>query len=314
MSRGLLQNVDPKGGKHIQTEQSIQSNTYPVDAWKVVRFEDYGAVEVLDSGPANSGEGSPKRILLILPSLLFPGGPPETFLNCLNEAGYRVVCVRRRGFGLTTSGDNWEHEIGLIERLIDRLKAEDIRCLALGSAAPLGLKLYETCAPIRCVDFVNIASAAVPDNAIQNQSMKKMVAQSMVGLAGAHMAFSAIKWQIRRKGPLEFAKLVYSPSTDDIVFLEENQNLMWDAAASLSGVNPKIVRDEIVAAFVRNHEPVSIPEKNGFCIFTGPDVPDVFKTNAVEFSKKCQAELKEFSRGGVMSIYMCAEEYADFVR
>ena len=300
--------------KLILTKRSRADCDYPSNAWKVIRFDDFGAIELIDTAPGNSGEGELSQTLLILPSLLFPSGPPENFLTCLNAAGHRVICVRRRGFGLTTSGNSWEHEVELIGRLIDHLNLQHIRCLALGSAAPLALRLYELYEPIRRVDFVNLASSAVPDNAIQNKWLKQMVAQSIVGAAGAHMVVGAIKWHLRRKGPLDLAKLLYSPSTIDVDFLEENQNIMWDAASCLSGVNPKCIRDEIVAAFVRNHEPVSIEGKSGFSIFSGPDVPDVFKTNALEFSKKCGAELREFSKGYILSIYLCAEEYADFVR
>ena len=225
-----------------------------------------------------------------------------------------MICVRRRGLGLTTSGQSCDHEVELLGRLIDALDTGYVRCLALGSAAPMGLKLYERFEPVRAVDFVNIASAAVPDNAIQNKYLKSMVAQSIVGLAGAKMVVSATKFQMRRKGPIETAKSVYAPSTDDVAFLEEHPDLMWDAFVCFSAVSSKIVRDEIVSAFMRNHEPVDRPDKDGFCVFTGPDVPEVFKSNAEEFSKKCGAELREFSKGGVMSIYICAEEYADFVR
>lgn len=258
--------------------------------------------------------GPLSQTILVLPSLLFPGGPPERFLRCVNDAGYRVVCARRRGFGLTTAGDAWDHEVQLLANLIDSLDSDKIRCLALGSAAPLALRLYEQCDKVRCVDFVNIASAAVPDNAIQNQFLKKMVAQSIVGLAGAHMVVSAIKLQIRRKGPLGFAKTIYAPSEEDFRYLKNNENLTWDAVSSISGVNPKCIRDEIVAAFVKNHEPVQVKGKSGFSIFTGPDVPEIFQLNALEFSEKCDAELMEFSTGGVLSIYICADEYAEFVR
>ena len=298
----------------IQIVKPSAAPVYPVDAWKVVRFEGLGAVEVLDTAPENSGRGELKQTVLILPSLLFPGAPPESFLMCLNEAGQRAVCVRRRGFGLTTCGDHWDHEVKLLDRLVDGLDTETVRCLALGSAAPLGLRLYELCEQIRSVDFVNISSSAVPVDAIQNQWLKKMIAQSIVGTAGAHMVVGAIKWQIRRKGPLDLARTLYSPSKDDVIFLEENPSIVWDAVACFSGASPKSIRDELVAAFVRDHEPVSVPGKSGFSIFTGPDVPDVFKSNAQEFSNKCGAELRQFSKGGVLSIYMCAHEYADYVK
>lgn len=297
----------------IRTIEPSAKKAYPANRWKIVTFSDLGSVEILDSAPENSGAGHLDQTLLVLPSLMFPSAPPKTFLRSLNAAGLRVVCVRRRGFGLTSSGSRWDHETELLVRLISSLRTDKVRCLALGSAAPLALRLYELVNQVRYIDFVNIASSAVPDNAIQNQFLRKMVAQSIVGLAGAHMVVGAIKLQIRRKGPLEFAKMLYAPSTDDIEFLTENDTLMWDAVSALSGVNPKCIRDEIVAAFVKNHEPVMIEGKSGFSNFTGPDVADVFKSNALEFSNKCGSELRELSAGGVLSIYICADEYADFV-
>lgn len=297
-----------------QSDQPGVGREFPIDFWKTLSFEKFGAIDVLDYAPTITGDASAIQTLLVLPSIVFPGAPSTKFIDALNGAGYRVVCTRRRGFGLTTAGHDCEHELELLRRLIDKLGLQNVRCLALGSSAPLALNLYKGIGEVHSVDFVNISSAAVPENAIQNQYLKKMVAQSIVGRAGAHMVVSAIKWQIRRKGPLSFAGSLYAPSVDDVEYLRINPEIMWDAVAAFSSASPTCIRDEIVAAFLQDHEPVHIPEKRGFSVLTGPDVAEVFKVNAVEFSKKCGAETMEFSRGGVLSIYMCADEYVDFIR
>ena len=61
-----------------------------------------------------------------------------------------------------------ETEELLVGRLIAHLEVLNITCLELGSATPLALKLFKSCDPVRRVHFVNIASSAVTDRAIEN--------------------------------------------------------------------------------------------------------------------------------------------------
>ena len=279
--------------------------SYPNDAWQIVRFDDLGAIEVIDTG-----DGTPySDVFIILPSALYPGPPPKAFLQALCDSSVRAICIRRRGFGLTTSGASPEHEITLINRLVETLGNPDVHLLALGSAAPLALKLYSQSERVRSVDFVNLPSESAPEGTVRNVFWKKMIAQSFLGVAGTQLVLNGIKRTIRREGPNAFVDMFFSSSESDIAFLNANEALVLDAASASMSYSARCLHDEIVSAFFRSHEPIIMPGKAGFRLFSGRDAPPAFKHNENEFASKCGAEVSQLSQGYILSVYMCADEY-----
>lgn len=180
--------------------------------------------------------GTALRPLIIMHSVEFPVPPSIDFCKAMARLGYRIVFLRRPGFGdsvampkllysdhLIETGATAAAEAALVVGIIERLELNDAVSLAISSAAPLGYRLAAMTPRISLTILSNPRLNRADWDTSRPAWFRDMLDQIINHRSGIRIAEKGMKLLIRRD-TLSFYRQFLKNSDSDLAYLADNQS------------------------------------------------------------------------------------------
>ena len=178
--------------------------------------------------------GADMQPLLLLHSLEYPGWPPVGFCQQAEAAGFRVIAVRRPGFGANPPMPDVEGQARLIA---DFLQAEDMRdsiVVSTGTAGPVGHRLALDDLPhVKFSIFANCGFNYDQIAEFQPEWYARTLEQALRSIAGARLSLIALKSSWGIFGRKWVHQTILQKSPGDIAFLRDNPDLLLEVIENL---------------------------------------------------------------------------------
>lgn len=189
--------------------------------------------------------------LVILHSIDFPMPPSQAFCETLKHAGFNVIFVRRAGFGETTSipprlmtrqyidsGAAQVTEATILHQLLEVLDLRDVVVVALGTAAPICVRLCSMTERIRLSVFANPAFNQAKSDGFNPAWLQSMAEDVVLSKTASYFAARGMQFQLKRNH-LTFYRQLYHRSDGDLDYLQNHPSDFRDARNLLQAVSPE---------------------------------------------------------------------------
>ena len=201
-------------------------------------------IEVMDYAPYEND----LQPLLIPSSIDFPMPPSTEFCDLMKQSGYRVIYVRRLGFGgtrglpeilLTASnikaGAATMAEVSIIVRMIDAMKLENVVLLGISSANSICYRLCQSCPKIQFTVFSHPIFNQDTFNAVSPAWIQPIARQIFLTKQGFRLAAQGLRFKIKRN-PLAFFDQFYSKSSSDLKYRHDHEEDFLAAAKCIEQI------------------------------------------------------------------------------
>jgi len=199
--------------------------------------------------------GEPElRPIVILQSLEYPGWPPVGFCELAASAGFRIVTVRRPGFGANPPLADMDDQASLVAHFLD---AEDIRgaiVVSKGTANPIGHRLAVSGHPrIALSVFANCGFNYDQLAEFQPDWFARTLEQALTKPAGARLSLMSLKSSWGIFGSTWVHENMWSKSSGDLAFLRNNPELVREAIGMMQArLDVPTFMAELAASLIRD--------------------------------------------------------------
>ncbi len=176
------------------------------------------------------------RPLLILSPIDFPYPPSVAFCETMKRNGFRVIFIRRLGFGETPAlprelltesnikiGAAMMAEVAVLMRVIAALNLENIVLLGVSSANSICYRLCQTCPNIEFTIFSHPIFNQDTFAAVSPTWIQPIARQIILTNLGFKLAARGLRFKIKRNA-FAFYEEFYSKSSTDLEYLTENKS------------------------------------------------------------------------------------------
>ncbi len=210
--------------------------------WERLRFDDGGFIEMTDIGDADH------TAVLWLHPIEYPGQPGPQFLSAMTDAQFRLITLRRPGFGKSTPLSTMSAQVGALAQVLDILELEDVVIVASGTAAPAAIRLTVQDGRIRRALLVNYAFGSPPPELFRTDWLDGMLTQGRRSRATASLMLAAIKLAVRRGRRSNLYWDLWGQSLADRNFLHGISGELHDAESALLALDTASFMLELSAA------------------------------------------------------------------
>nr|WP_321441349.1 hypothetical protein [uncultured Hyphomonas sp.] len=180
-------------------------------------------------------EGDPElRPLVILQSLDISCWPTAHFCQMAQAAGFRVISVRRPGFGGNPSLTDKAAQCELVREFLARMELEDVVLTGTGSSNCVCARVTlsgET--RIGFTVFANCGFNYDQLGELQPEWIAKAIEQAVTNPAGARLSLMAFRSSWGIFGETWVFENLWRKSIGDIAFLRNNKDVMGEAIGML---------------------------------------------------------------------------------
>lgn len=299
---------------------SISSQPEPGDDPRTFELVTLGSssieIEVMDyvEGAANL------QPLIILSPIDFPFPPSVTFCEIMKQNGFRVVYIRRPGFGGTPAlpgellteaniknGAALMAEAALLLRVITQLKLRDSVLLGISSANAICYRLCLMHPDISLTVFSHPIFNQETIEAIRPQWVQPMARQIIFTKRGMKLAASGLRYYIKRD-PLSFYNQFYSKSSTDLKYRRENEEDFLAAAKFVNKITAETMFYEVVQTltndtFLRDE----LFRGTKALVMAGSETTQRWLRNAESEAKRLSVPFVQEAKGGILAAYSSPE-------
>ena len=168
------------------------------------------------------------RPLVILQALEYPAWPDKAFCERAVRRGFRVIAVRRPGFGQLPPLANLERQAGLISGFLARIDATDCILVSSGTSNAYGYRL----AGDPRVGLTVLANCCFNYDAAQEirpEWFAKAIRDSLTSETGARLAQMGFKGAVGLFGKFWATESFMQKSEGDLKYLRANRDLFKEA-------------------------------------------------------------------------------------
>lgn len=174
------------------------------------------------------------RPLVILQSLEFCCWPTENFCQIAKAAGFRVISVRRPGFGANPPLTCRESQVWLIRNFLEELELEDVILVGLGCSNPICAQVaLSGDSRIGFSVYANCGFNYDQKGEFQPEWIAKALEQALTSPAGGRLSLMALKSSWGIFGQTWVFENLWRKSIGDIAYLRNNAELMSEAITML---------------------------------------------------------------------------------
>lgn len=197
------------------------------------------------------------RPLLILSPIDFPYPPSVEFCETMKQNGYRVIYIRRLGFGETPAlprvlltesnikiGAAMMAEVAVLMRVIAALNLESIVLLGVSSANSICYRLSKTCPNIDFTIFSHPIFNQDTLAAVSPSWIQPIARQIILTKLGFKIAARGLRFKIERNS-IAFYDEFYSKSSTDLEYLRENEADFIAASELVAGISAEALFYEV---------------------------------------------------------------------
>lgn len=191
------------------------------------------------------------RPLLILNSIEFAMPPSIEFCERMIEHGFRVVFIRRLGFGGTPplpqtllcetnikNGAAVIAETSVVLNAISHLQLKNIILLGVGSANPVCYRLCQMHPEIKLSVFTNAVFNQNDWEGFRPIWFRSILRQVVLTKGGFKMAAKGLKFYIKRN-PISFFDQLLTKSAADLKYRRDNEDDFISASQLMLNVEPE---------------------------------------------------------------------------
>ncbi|MEZ6000940.1 alpha/beta fold hydrolase [Hyphomonas sp.] len=180
-------------------------------------------------------DGAPElRPLIVLQSLEMCSWPTEIFCRTANSAGFRVISIRRPGFGANSPLTDLDAQASLIRNFIGEMGLEDVVLVGLGCSNPICERVtLSGDSRVTFSVFSNCAFNYDQMGEFQPEWIAKALEQALTSPAGGRLSLMALKSSWGVFGQTWVFENLWRKSLGDIAFLRNNSELMSEAISML---------------------------------------------------------------------------------
>lgn len=204
------------------------------------------------------------RPLIILSPIDFPFPPSVSFCEIMKRNGFRVIYIRRPGFGGTPAlpcelltevniknGAALMAEAALVLRVITQLNIQDSVLLGISSANPICYRICLMHPDIGLTVFSHPIFNQETIEAIRPHWVQPMAKQIILTKRGMKLAASGLRFYIKRD-PLSFYDQFYSKSSTDLKYRRENEEDFLAAARFVNMITAETMFYEVVQTLTKD--------------------------------------------------------------
>lgn len=174
------------------------------------------------------------RPLVLIHSLEYPGWPPVEFCEHAAAAGFRVIALRRPGFGGNAPLPNMDAQSDLVAQFLAAESLTDVVVISSGTGCPVGHRLALADIPqISFSVFANCGFNADQMAEFQPEWFAKTLEQGLTNIAGARLSLIALKssWGIFGRNWVH--QTIMKKTEGDVAFLNDNPELVTEVIDDL---------------------------------------------------------------------------------
>ena len=180
-------------------------------------------------------DGAPElRPLVIVQSLELCCWPTEIFCQTAKAAGFRVISIRRPGFGANSPLIDRDAQACLIRNFLEEKGLEDVVLVGLGCSNPICERVtLSGDSRVAFSVFANCGFNYDQMGEFQPDWIAKALEQALISPAGSRLSLMALKSSWGVFGQTWVYENLWRKSVGDIAFLRNNSGLMSEAISML---------------------------------------------------------------------------------
>ena len=172
------------------------------------------------------------RPLVILQSLEFPAWPAATLCARAEQQGFRIVCIRRPGFGSLAPLPELDRQVELIRDFLEELGGGPCVLVCAGTSNALGFRLAGD-PNVGLTVLANCCFNYNPLAEIRPDWFATSVEQTLTSETGARLALMGLKSAEGLFGKYWVKENFMQKSAGDLAFLRANRELFAEAVDCL---------------------------------------------------------------------------------
>ena len=256
------------------------------------------------------------RPLLILSPIDFPFPPSVEFCEFAKRNGFRVIFIRRPGFGSTPalphehlteasvkSGAAMMAEVAAIQRVIAMMNLNNIVLLGISSANSICYRLCQFQPQFALTVFSHPIFNQDTFAAMRPVWLQPLARQTVLTKAGCSLVARGLRFRIRRNA-ISFYDQFYSKSSADLKYLENHRNDFLEAAKSVENITDQTLFYEVFHTlvedpFLRDGLLRDIPS----VVLAGNETTETWLANAEAEAIRLGVPFEKAPRGGILTAY-----------
>jgi len=260
------------------------------------------------------------RPLLILSPIDFPFPPSVEFCETMKQNGFRVIFIRRLGFGSSPalphqllteanikSGAAMMAEIAVIMRVISVMDLDNVALLGISSANPICYRLCLMCPNISFTVFSHPIFNQDTFKAVRPKWIQPIARQIVLTKHGFKMAARGLRFKIKRNA-IAFYDEFYAKSSADLQYRSDNEADFIAAAKFVEKIAPEILYYEVFHtlaqdSFLRDGLFLKVPS----VVLAGRETTAKWLSSAESESRRLDVPFVTAPRGGILAAYVSPE-------
>ncbi len=266
------------------------------------------------------------RPLLILSSIDFPFPPSVEFCETMKNNGFRVVYIRRLGFGETPglphqlltesnvkNGAAMMAEVAVIMRVIAVMGLEDIVLLGISSANSICYRLCQTCSRISFTVFSHPIFNQNTIETVRPVWIQPIARQILLTKQGFKLAARGLRFKIKRN-PTSFYDDFYAKSSADLKYRKDNEEDFLAAAKFMAEIAAETLYYEVFHTlahdtFLRDGLFLNVPS----VALVGSETAPEWLKNAESEANRLKVPFVKAPRGGIFTAYASPEALLEVI-
>lgn len=266
------------------------------------------------------------RPLLILSPIDFPFPPSVGFCETMKQNGYRVVFIRRLGFGETPglphqlltktnvkNGAAMMAEVAVVMRIIALMDLEDVVLLGVSSANSICYRLCQTCPKINFTVFSHPIFNQDTIETVRPVWIQPIARQILLTKQGFKLAARGLRFKIKRN-PISFYDDFYAKSSSDLKYRQNNQEDFVAAAKFVAEIAAETLYYEVFHtmaqdSFLRDGLFLNVPS----AVLAGSETTPEWLANAESEANRLKAPFVKAPQGGIFTAYAFPEALLEVI-
>lgn len=187
------------------------------------------------------------RPLIMLNTMEAPAPPPVAYCEFMRDAGLQVIFVRRPGFGRSAPQPDMMAQALSVFGLIRQLELDNAVLIGVSTANPVAYRLAKMCNAVAFSIFANPVFNQDVLHEFQPAWFQSILKQAITSQAGARIAFTGIKYALRRDAIGVFLECC-SKSRGDVEYIRRNPGDVINSAGLIRQADIATLHNDIRAS------------------------------------------------------------------
>lgn len=266
------------------------------------------------------------RPLLILSPIDFPFPPSVEFCETMKQNGYRVVFIRRLGFGETPglphqlltetnvkNGAAMMAEVAVIMRVIALMGMDDVVLLGISSANSICYRLCQTSPKINFTVFSHPIFNQDTIETVRPAWIQPIARQILLTKQGFKLAAKGLRFKIKRN-PISFYDDFYAKSSSDLKYRHNNEDDFVTAAKLVAEIAAETLYYEVFHTmaqdtFLRDGLFLNVPS----VVLAGSETTPEWLANAESEANRLKVPFAKSPQGGIFTAYAFPEALLEVI-